>query len=288
MRIAFHHIGLLTTKIDESLRFYTSLLGMQIHTHISTVSTSEVYSLNDGSTTTRVFLHLIGSPFSSWMKTFLAKHGSMLAFLGFEVDELDTWQRKFSEGNFEFLTPIEEIGNERQFYLCDPGGVVIKIFSQAIPFSSPDGSTFGSEVTSKYRLSHTNITCSEISFLENFYINKLDMTIVLDRRDEGMIFLADPEAISDDDLDIFPLELFGPPGLGEPDIEFLEKHGAGLQYLCFAVDDVDSAYHELSSLGVEFHLKPTDFENNRVAFFKDPNGIDIEILHPLPQSILRG
>jgi catechol 2,3-dioxygenase-like lactoylglutathione lyase family enzyme len=142
--------------------------------------------------------------------------------------------------------------------------------------------------TSKFKLSHTNITCSDFNALENFYVNVLGMKIVLDRREEGMIFLADQVALTDEEHDIFPLELFGPPGLWEADLDFLEKHGAGLQYLCFAVDDVDKAYQDLRSKGVDFHLQPTDFGENRVAFFKDPNGIDIEILRPLPQSILRG
>jgi catechol 2,3-dioxygenase-like lactoylglutathione lyase family enzyme len=287
MRIAFDHIAILTPEINESLHFYTNFMEMQVRSRKSSAATAEIICLEDGSRASKMLLYLIGPPFSSWMETFFSRHGPMLAFLGFEVDDIDAWYQLLQTEQTEFLTPIEELGEGRCFYLRDPAEIILKLIQHA-PSSTPTEPVTSNTATSKYKLSHTNITCSEFNALENFYINVLGMKIVLDRREEGLIFLADQVALSDEDHDVFPLELFGPPGLWEPDIAFLEKHGAGLQYLCFAVEDVDKAYQDLRSKGVNFHLPPTDFGENRVAFFKDPNGIDIEILHPLPDSIFRG
>ncbi len=289
MRIALHHVGLLTTRISESIHFYTRILGMHVRSHISRAGAPDIVYLDDGSSSTKILLCLIGPPFSAWMEAFFAEHGPMLALLGFEVDDVDAWYQSLQGEGIVIVTPPEDFEKEMQFYLRDPAGIMIKIMPPRAPIDSPSKtSSFPSASRFKYRLSHTNITCPELTVLEKFYVDKLGMTIVLDRREEGMVFLADPGALADEVHDIFPLELFGPPGLWEPDLAFLEKHGAGLQYLCFAVDDVNEAYQELLSKGVDFHLKPTEIEGNRIAFFKDPNGIDIEILHPLPQSLLRG
>jgi catechol 2,3-dioxygenase-like lactoylglutathione lyase family enzyme len=289
MKIALHHVGLLTTKIDESIRFYTHFLGMHVSSQISRAGTPEIVYLDDGSKSTKILLCLIGPPFSAWMEAFFTEHGPMLALLGFEVDDVDACYQSLRTEGIEIVTALEDFERGRGFYLRDPAGIMLDMMPQGAPIPSPSkNSGFTSAAAIQYNLSHTNITCRELTVLENFYVDKLGMKIVVDRRKEGMIFLADPTAIADKDHDIFPLELFGPPGLWEPDLEFLDEHGAGLQYLCFAVDDVDKAYQELRSKGVEFHLTPTETEGNRVAFFKDPNGIDIEILHPLPQTLLRG
>jgi catechol 2,3-dioxygenase-like lactoylglutathione lyase family enzyme len=289
VRIALHHIGLLTTRINESIHFYTRILGMHVSSHISRAGAPDIVYLDDGSSSTKILLCLIGPPFSAWMDAFFAEHGPMLALLGFEVDDIDAWYQSLQGEGIVIVTPPEDFEKEMQFYLRDPAGIMLKMMTVDTPYSSlSKAQSIPTVSTLKFRLSHTNITSTELTILENFYVDKLGMKIVLDRREEGMIFLADPVALADQDHDVFPLELFGPPGLWDPDIAFLENHGAGLQYLCFAVDDVDKTYQELRSKRVDFHLKPTEVEGNRVAFFKDPNGIDIEILHPLSQVLLRG
>lgn len=289
VKIAFHHVGLLTTKIKESIHFYTRFLGMRVRSHISTAGAPEIVYLDDGSSSTKILLCFIGPPFSTWMEAFFTEHGPMLALLGFEVDDVVAWYQSLRAEGIEIVTPLQDFERGRGFYLRDPAGIMLEIMPQGTQIPSPlKISDVTTTASIQYSLSHTNITCGELTTLENFYVDKLGMKIVLDAREKGMIFLADPTALADKDHDIFPLELFGPPGLWEPDLEFLEEHGAGLQYLCFAVDDVDKVYQELLSKGVDFHLKPTETEGNRVAFFKDPNGIDIEILHPLPQTLLRG
>jgi len=51
------------------------------------------------------------------------------------------------------------------------------------------------------------------------------------------------------------------------------------------VSDADAAYAELSARGVPFHVPPKDFPEEapsvRIAFFKDPDGNELELVQPL-------
>lgn len=58
----------------------------------------------------------------------------------------------------------------------------------------------------------------------------------------------------------------------------------GWTHLALEVDDIDTTYKELSAAGVAFHLTPTSFpEENpwfRIAFFRDPDGNELELFQP--------
>lgn len=55
----------------------------------------------------------------------------------------------------------------------------------------------------------------------------------------------------------------------------------GYHHICVRVDDIDTAYTELTSKGIEFIVTPVDAVDNRIAFFKGPDNIIFEILQPL-------
>lgn len=52
---------------------------------------------------------------------------------------------------------------------------------------------------------------------------------------------------------------------------------SGLTHLAFEVDDVDATYATLAAKGVPFHIMPRSVGDIRVAFFKDPDGVDLEL-----------
>ena len=58
------------------------------------------------------------------------------------------------------------------------------------------------------------------------------------------------------------------------------KNGDEVDHLAFRVPDVDAAFDELKSHGVEVALEPFDEGNSRLAFVKDPDGIWIELEGP--------
>lgn len=55
----------------------------------------------------------------------------------------------------------------------------------------------------------------------------------------------------------------------------------GYHHICIQTDDIDAGYAELSSKGIEFISTPTDIPDARIAFFKGPDNIVIEMLQSL-------
>jgi catechol 2,3-dioxygenase-like lactoylglutathione lyase family enzyme len=52
----------------------------------------------------------------------------------------------------------------------------------------------------------------------------------------------------------------------------------GYDHIGLEVDDVDAAYRDLTQRGYTFFMPPTDIPNLRIAFFKGPEDITIELV----------
>ena len=52
----------------------------------------------------------------------------------------------------------------------------------------------------------------------------------------------------------------------------------GVLHFGYVVDDVEASSRELLESGVEFVMEPTRFGNLEVAFFRDPDGVRIELI----------
>ena len=92
--------------------------------------------------------------------------------------------------------------------------------------------------------------------------------------------------MADRNREAVTLEIMGPEAKWEREQTFLAEHGPGLDHLCFVVEDVDVAYQDLVARGVGFDYPPEDAGTNRLAFFQDPNGVDIELMLSIPRSRL--
>lgn len=55
----------------------------------------------------------------------------------------------------------------------------------------------------------------------------------------------------------------------------------GYHHIGLKVENVDQAYRELSAKGYVFTEKPADTGKSRIAFFKGPDNIVIELLQPM-------
>ena len=64
-----------------------------------------------------------------------------------------------------------------------------------------------------------------------------------------------------------------------PEPQKWEHPGAGFMHLAFEVQDVDAVYSELADKGVEFFVQPTSVGDIRLAFFRDPDGNELELFH---------
>lgn len=52
----------------------------------------------------------------------------------------------------------------------------------------------------------------------------------------------------------------------------------GFDHIGLEVDDVDAAYKDLTERGFKFFMPPKDIPNLRIAFFKGPEDITIELV----------
>ncbi|MFN8512839.1 MAG: VOC family protein [Thermomicrobiales bacterium] len=81
-------------------------------------------------------------------------------------------------------------------------------------------------------------------------------------------------------------------GAGTTAIELLEEgttprphDPTGWSHLALEVADLDAAHATLAARGVPFHLPPENYPPDtptvRIAFFRDPDGNEIELIQPL-------
>jgi catechol 2,3-dioxygenase-like lactoylglutathione lyase family enzyme len=285
MILDLHHVDILTDDMEKSLEFYQEVLGMQLVFHNDEGGT-ELAFLADRAKT-KFYVELVGPPFIGFQDPLFKEHGPLMDHFSFLVEDADAWYEKLRSEGVDFITKPEEFLGFKEFFFYDASGTIAEIMMLQDPsfiIAPPDGATLSDGVD--YRLHHISITCRDVPELETFYLEKLGMRTVYENRDEGYIFLADPELINNKSREAPTLELMRPPGLWEREQAYLAKRGPGLDHLCFTVDDVDEAYKDLVSKGVNFDIEPMDYEDNRIAFFKDPNGVDIELMLPMPRELL--
>lgn len=120
------------------------------------------------------------------------------------------------------------------------------------------------------RIHHVAIIVSDYPKSRAFYVDKLGFEVVREnyrpaRRDYKLdLCLGDAE-----------LEIFGIPQSPERPSY---PEARGLRHLAFQVDDVDSAVEWLKARGIECEkVRLDEFTGKRMTFFKDPDGLPLEI-----------
>lgn len=122
------------------------------------------------------------------------------------------------------------------------------------------------------RIDHTTITVRDLQRSVDFYTGLLGFTVdhEMDIPESNLkiIFLR---------LGNTMLELFGVPNVqGEVLSDVNEV--VGFKHIALLTDDVDREYERLKNKGVKFRITPTTVQSVRIAFFKDPDGVDIELI----------
>jgi catechol 2,3-dioxygenase-like lactoylglutathione lyase family enzyme len=73
-----------------------------------------------------------------------------------------------------------------------------------------------------------------------------------------------------------PLQIIGEQ-YDQREREFIRRHGPGIDHLAFMVESTDLVVRELEAAGVHFHIPPYEFLGTRIAWCKDPSGVEVEI-----------
>jgi catechol 2,3-dioxygenase-like lactoylglutathione lyase family enzyme len=267
----FSYIHQLVPSIAATSHFYSERMGMR---PTDDGRPGAPLTLGDGQGGYGLRLVLAERPQNGWQADWLARHGPGIDHVGYAVESPDDCLPALEAAGARVI----ERAAGRRIVFQDPTGAHVVLFEaggRARPKSAP--------VTAP-ALHHAAIVGSTLADLSAFYATTLGLTNAYQHGEAGggFAFLADSGVMATPGREGPILEIVGPPGLWTLETDHLDRHGPGLYHLCFAVPDVDGAYAELRAKGHAFVIEPLDNDsNNRLAFFRDPNGIVIELMLPV-------
>jgi lactoylglutathione lyase len=118
------YTGIRAKNMEESIRFYTELLGMQLIERKKTPQThGEWATLRSPGSDQVIELNWYahGSTFGTSYE-----NGSEIDHLGFEVDNLEEWVRELEARGVKILIRPHEIGGWNEAFIEDPNGIWIE------------------------------------------------------------------------------------------------------------------------------------------------------------------
>lgn len=136
------------------------------------------------------------------------------------------------------------------------------------------------------RLHHFGITATNLEETIHWYSEKLGFTYDYTYEIEALKMKAAFMSLGDFRLEIFEVQNSDPmPGYRNDIVANIGVRG--LNHVALGVPDIEAAYHMLKDRGVEFVAEITEIPNSRgerYTFFKDNNGVLIELFQPNPQN----
>jgi glyoxylase I family protein len=117
---------------------------------------------------------------------------------------------------------------------------------------------------------HIAIICSDKDSALDFYVSKLGFEIIRENyRPERDDWKIDLKLNDETEIELFIMK-------GHPERPSPESYG--LRHLAFKVEDFDLAIKELEAKGIVCEpVRMDTFTGGRATFFKDPDGLPLEI-----------
>ena len=124
-----------------------------------------------------------------------------------------------------------------------------------------------------YRFHHLHIICKELEKMITFFTETLEAKLVMRKKfgtaDGATLNLQGTTVnlrVSREDEDI----------VGDA-----SQSSYGYDHIGLQVEDIETVFTELQAQGFSFLVPPTDIPNLKMAFFKGPEDITIELVQPL-------
>ena len=124
-----------------------------------------------------------------------------------------------------------------------------------------------------YRFHHVHIICKDLGEMIGFFTEVLAAKLI-DRRKFGTAAGASLE------LDGTTINL-RVAREDEQIVEDASQSTYGFDHIGLEVEDVEKAFEDLTAQGYSFFMPPTEIPNMKIAFFKGPEDIIIELCQPL-------
>ncbi|HUI85559.1 MAG TPA: VOC family protein [Nitrososphaerales archaeon] len=122
------YTGIRVKDMDESIRFYTGILGMRlVERELTPQTQGEAATLKSAGSEQAIELNWyaqgsrFGTPYVS---------GSEVDHLGFDVEDLDEWVRELEEKGVKVLLRIREVGGWNEAFIEDPNGIWIEFLQR--------------------------------------------------------------------------------------------------------------------------------------------------------------
>jgi len=121
------------------------------------------------------------------------------------------------------------------------------------------------------RIHHIAIICSDYEKSKDFYVNKLNFTVLAEVfREERNSYKLDL-AING----LYQIELFS---FENPPARPSRPEAQGLRHLAFEVDDIEAEISGLNAVGIiPEPIRIDEFTGKRFTFFADPDGLPLEL-----------
>ena len=121
------------------------------------------------------------------------------------------------------------------------------------------------------RIHHIAIICSDYEKSKDFYVNKLNFTVLAEVfREERNSYKLDL-AING----LYQIELFS---FENPPARPSRPEAQGLRHLAFEVDDIEAEISRLNAVGIiPEPIRIDEFTGKRFSFFADPDGLPLEL-----------
>lgn len=120
------------------------------------------------------------------------------------------------------------------------------------------------------QIHHVAIIVSDYEKSRDFYVNKLGFSVLREnyrpQRGDWKLDLK---------LGNAELEIFGIPGRPQ---RVTNPEAYGLRHLAFRVENIEQAVAQLNAMGIETEpIRWDEYTNNRATFFRDPDGLPLEL-----------
>ena len=123
-----------------------------------------------------------------------------------------------------------------------------------------------------YRFHHIHIVCKDLDKMVRFFTDVLEASLIGMRK----FGTADGASL---DLNGTTVNLRVAKE-GEEMAGDASQSAYGYDHIGLEVEDIERAYNELTERGFSFFMPPTDIPGLKIAFFKGPEDITIELCQP--------
>ncbi len=279
----FHHVSILCRDLKESRRVYCDQLGQEVITGIITPEISGHLLVGTGN---GIPVELISKSQAENERAYASKYGYSIYQISFLVDDADQAFEELKSNGVRVAWKPQNAPGGRHCGFYDEDGLLFEIFSnrnsETVRGPQPENPSRGAEL----RLHHVAILTPNLRRAQRFYEEKLGLKTVfeLTKQDGGLIFMIDKAY--DHWKNNFMLEIVGPPDLEPREVALLNQRGACYDHLCYTAKDVKKSWQMVIQKGGKNAAVPTRYHGTWMAWVKDINGIDIEIMQPIPKFVI--